>query len=239
MELNVDFERYVMSEPYLGWLISGVGMTIIIATLSGVISLLLGVAVTTARISERQFPRWAARIYICIFRNLPPVPLLLFLVFALPGLYRTVFGISFPRGMEFGLLIAGLALNTSAYLAEILRGGVRGVQAQHWDAAKVCGLSRSKTLLLVVYPQALRITLPAIGTRLIHNMKNSSIALVLPLAPMYMDVTSQAGRIAGQTFAWAEPLIFAAGAYLILTVVLSILINRLASRSQLKVEPTR
>jgi polar amino acid transport system permease protein len=234
----VDFQRYVVSEPYLGWLLSGVGMTVVISVLSGGLAMLLAVAVTTARISDRPFPRWFARIYICIFRNLPPVPLLLFLVFALPGLYRGLLGVAFPRGMEFGLLIAGLSLNTSAYLAEILRGGVRGVPLQHWDAARVCGLSRSKTLLLAIYPQALRITLPALGTRLIHNMKNSSIALVLPLAPIYMDVTSQAGRIAGQTFAWAEPLIFAAGVYLILTLILSNLINRLARRSQLKVEPT-
>jgi ABC-type amino acid transport system permease subunit len=69
-------------------------------------------------------------------------------------------------------------------------------------------------------------------------MKNSSIALVLPLAPIYMDVTSQAGRIAGQTFAWAEPLIFAAGVYLALTLCLSSLTAYLARRSQLKVEPT-
>jgi His/Glu/Gln/Arg/opine family amino acid ABC transporter permease subunit len=227
-----------MSEPYLGWLLSGVGMTVVIATLSGVAGMVIGVAVTTARISDRPVVRWLARIYICIFRNLPPVPLLLFLVFALPGLYRSLFGAAFPRGMEFGLLITGLSLNTSAYLAEILRGGVRGVPLQHWDAARVCGLTRGKTLLLVVYPQALRITLPALGTRLIHNMKNSSIALVLPLAPIYMDVTSQAGRIAGQTFAWAEPLIFAAGVYLILTLALSSLVARLARRSQLKVEPT-
>ncbi len=234
----MDFQRYVFSEPYLGWLLGGVGMTVVIAALSGAAAMILGVAVTTARISDRPFPRWFARIYICIFRNLPPVPLLLFLVFALPGLYRNLLGAAFPRGMEFGLLIAGLALNTSAYLAERLRAGVRGVPLQHWDAAKVCGLGRGKTLLLVVYPQAMRITLPALGTRLIHNMKNSSIALVLPLAPIYMDVTSQAGRIAGQTFAWAEPLIFAAGVYLALTLCLSSLTAYLARRSQLKVEPT-
>ena len=234
----MNFGRYVVSEPYLGWLVSGAGMTVVIAALSGSIAMVLGLAVTTARISDRPFPRFLARIYICIFRNLPPVPLLLFLVFALPGVYRSLLGAEFPRGMEFGLLIAGLALNTSAYLAEILRGGVRGVPSQHWDAARVCGLGRSKTLLLVVYPQALRITLPALGGRLIHNMKNSSIALVLPLAPIYMDVTSQAGRIAGQTFAWAEPLVFAAVVYLVLTILMSSLISCLARRSQLKVEPT-
>ncbi|MCP4378806.1 MAG: ABC transporter permease subunit [bacterium] len=235
----MNFGRYIFSEPYLGWLVSGVGMTLVITALSGTMAMVLALAVTTARISDRPSRRWMARIYICVFRNLPPVPLLLFLVFALPGLYRGLVGAAFPRGMEFGLLIAGLALNTSAYLAEILRAGIRGVPLQHWDAARVCGLGRGKTLLLAIYPQALRITLPALGTRLIHNMKNSSIALVLPLSPIYMDVTSQAGRIAGQTFAWAEPLVFTAGVYMTLTLVLSSLVSRMASRSQLKVEPSR
>ncbi len=73
-------------------------------------------------------------------------------------------------------------------------------------------------------------------TRLIHNMKNSAIALVLPLAVDNMEVVGQAGRIAGQTFAWAEPLIFAAAVHLTLAVSMGFFVNKLAGITQRKVE---
>jgi ABC-type amino acid transport system permease subunit len=138
--------------------------------------------------------------------------------------------------MEFGLLIAALSLNTSAYIAEILRSGIRAVAPQHHDAGRTLGLSPRRIRIFITYPQAIRIALPALGTRLIHNMKNSTIALVLPISVDRMELLGQAGRIAGQTFAWAEPLIFAAAAHLTLAVLLGLVVNKLATVAQYKVE---
>ena len=79
-------------------------------------------------------------------------------------------------------------------------------------------------------------TIATLGNRLVHNMKNSTVALVLPLEVDSMEVLGQAGRVAGQTFAWAEPLIFAALVHLCLALLFGAIVNGLAARAQRKVE---
>ncbi len=232
----MQFQQYVFSQPYFTWLCRGLLFTLLITALTTVLSLLLGMFVVTLRTAPHRIRPVIAKAYITTFRNIPPVPLLLFLTFALPGLFKSLTGLSFPPGMEFGLLIAALSLNTSAYIAEILRSGIRAVAPQHHDAGRTLGLSPSRIRIFITYPQAIRIALPALGTRLIHNMKNSTIALVLPLSVDRMELLGQAGRIAGQTFAWAEPLIFAAALHLTLAVLLGLVVNKLAAIAQYKVE---
>ena len=235
----MDFRTYVFSDPYWGWLCRGVLMTLTITLLTTVLALVLGGIVSTLRMRASAACYFPARIYINLFRNMPPVPLLLFLVLGLPGAFQAITGLPFPRGHEFPLLILGLSLNTSAYIAEILRSGMRGVPRGHWEAGRMLGLSPRAIRLKIIYPQALRIALPTLGTRLIHNMKNSTIALLLPLPVGMLEVLGQAGRIAGQTFAWAEPLLFAAAVHLSLALAFGAWINHLARKAQLRVEVAR
>lgn len=235
----MNFQQYVFAPPYFGWLCRGVQITLLITLLTTVFSLILGILVATLSTSSRQKKRLTAKIYIALFRNLPPVPLLLFLVFALPGAFRSLTGHVFPSGMEFSLLIAGLSLNTSAYIAEILRSGIQTIPSQQFSAARVLGLGPIETRVSVIYPQAIRVTLPALGNRLIHNMKNSALALVLPLPLANMEVLGQASRVAAQTFAWAEPLLFAATVHLSLALLLSLAVNKLARDAQRKIEVAR
>lgn len=232
----MDFQQYVFSSPYFGWLCRGILFTLLITVLTTLISTLLGAFISILRTNTNPWIRLAGSIYINLFRNIPPVPLLLFLVFGLPNIFPSISGRFFPMGMEFPILIAGLSLNTSAYIAEILRSGLRAIPQIHYDTAKILGLGPIAIRVRVIYPQALRIALPALGTRLIHNMKNSSVALVLPLPVNSMEVLGQTGRIAGQTFAWAEPLIFAAAVYLSFAIILSIFLNRMARNAQKKIE---
>ncbi len=235
----MDFSRYVFADPWFGWLCRGVLMTLVISVLTGVIALVLGGLISAARASQQPGLRVVARIWINVFRNLPPVPLILFLVLAIPGAWLRMTGSPFPPGHEFPLLIAGLALNTSGYIAEVLRSGLEAVPLGQRDSARVLGLGPLRTQVLIIYPQALRICLPALGNRLIHNSKNSTVALVIPLATDSMEVVGQAGRIAGQTFAWGEPLVFAAVVHLCLALCLSMAVNALARREQRKVALAR
>lgn len=232
----MDFQKYVFSEPYFGWLCRGILFTLIITILTTVISILLGIFIASCRMKNRRWLRGFGIVYINTFRNIPPIPLLLFLVFGLPSVFPDLFGNFFSRGIEYPLLILGLSLNTSAYIAEIFRSGIRAVPRVYFDAGVVLGLKPHAVRFKIIYPQVLRIVLPALGTRLIHNMKNSTMALVLPLNVGAMEVLGQAGRIAGQTFAWAEPIVFAALVHLTLAVVLSFFLNRAAQNAQIKVE---
>ncbi len=232
----MDFQHYVFSEPYFGWLCRGILFTLFVTVLTTLISIGLGAFISALRVNTNRWMRGVGLIYIILFRNIPLVPLLLFLVFGFPKIFPAFSGQFLPAGTEFLLLIAGLSLNTSAYIAEILRSGIRAIPQVYYDTAKILGLGPLAIRVRVIYPQALRIVLPVLGTRLIHNMKNSSVALVLPLPVNSMEVLGQAGRIAGQTFAWAESLIFAAVVYLSFSVVLSIFVNRKARNAQKKIE---
>jgi len=136
------------------------------------------------------------------------------------------------------LLLLGLALNTAAYFGEILFAGMAAVSPDQIYAARTLGLSVGAVRRYVIYPQAVRIVAPALASRFIHNIKNSTLSLVVPLPVGMMEVVGQAGRIAGQTFSWAEPLIFAACVHLLLAIGLGWLLNLWADREQSRIEMT-
>ena len=234
----MDFARYVFGTPYFEWLCRGVLMTMLIAAVSGLGAAIIGFLVLQCRCSVRGPLRALGVGFVMTFRNLPLVPLLLFLTFGLPGLWTALSGSPFPRGLELALVVLGLALNTAAYLAEIMLAGVTAVAPQQVDAARSLGLTPGAIRRRVVYPQAARVVAPALASRFIHNMKNSTVALVVPLPVDVMEVVGQAGRIAGQTFSWAEPLIFAACVHLFLAVCLGHVLNRWASLEQARIGAT-
>jgi His/Glu/Gln/Arg/opine family amino acid ABC transporter permease subunit len=234
----MDFGQYVFGHPYFGWLCRGLMMTLLISTVSGFLSAAVGFLVLRCHISGNRAIRGTGAVFVMLFRNLPLVPLLLFLAFGVPQAWGQIWGRPFPRGLELHLLIIGLMLNTGAYLGEILRAGVSAVAPQQIEAARTLGITPGTIRRGVIYPQAVRIVAPALASRFIHNMKNSTLALVVPLPVQLMEVVGQAGRIAGQTFSWAEPLIFAACVHLLLALGLGHLLNRWANREHAKVEAT-
>lgn len=231
----MDFRHYVFASPYFEWLLRGVGMTMLVALVSGLCAAAIGGAIVKCHLSASAASRTFGAAFVVVFRNLPLVPLLLFLTFAVPGLWRDAFGRPFFQGYEIYLLVLGLALNTGAYFAEILFAGVTGVERGQVDVGRTLGMRRGAIRRHIVYPQAVRIVAPALASRFIHNVKNSTLAIVVPLPVEMMEVVGQAGRIAGQTFSWAEPLLFAAAVHLLLALGLGRLLNAWASEEQAKI----
>jgi His/Glu/Gln/Arg/opine family amino acid ABC transporter permease subunit len=232
----MNFNQYVFSEPYFGWLTNGLLMTLLIAIASSILAAVIGFLVLRCHMSSYPWLRGAGIGFVVLFRNLPLVPLLLFLTFGIPGLWTSIWSQPFPQGFELPLLLLGLALNTAAYFGEILFAGVAAVAAGQAYAARTLGLSLGAVRRHVIYPQAVRIVAPALASRFIHNMKNSTLSLVVPLQAGMMEIVGQAGRIAGQTFSWAEPLIAAAFVHLLLAIGLGWLLNRWANREQSRIE---
>jgi His/Glu/Gln/Arg/opine family amino acid ABC transporter permease subunit len=232
----MDFGRYVFGSPYFGWLCRGVLMTLTIGVTSGLLATAVGFVVLRCHLSGSRAMQWLAISFVGIFRNLPLLPVLLFLTFALPGIWQHLVGRPLIRGLEFYLLLLALALNTGAYLAEILRAGVSAIPMQQIETGWALGLPLSCLRRRIIYPQAVRIMAPALASRLIHNMKNSTMALIVPLPIQLMEVMGQAARIAGQTFSWAEPLVFAACVHLLLSLGVGGSLNRWATREQARIE---
>ncbi|NJN84040.1 MAG: ABC transporter permease subunit [Caldilineaceae bacterium] len=170
----------------------GILVTVALTAITSVLALLLGVAAATLRLSHRPFWRSVGAVYVEIHRNVPALVLIIFYAFALPNLFpiqtRTALFFNNPIMDQLGAwsgiplayyalaAILALSMNTGAYIAELFRAGVGAIPQEHVDAARSLGATRRDAYWQILLPEGLRIAFPAISTRLIHNMKNTSLA---------------------------------------------------------------
>ncbi len=119
-----------------------------------------------------------------------------------------------------GWLFAGLiviTLNTTAYMGEIVKSGLNGVDKGQVEGARSLGFSASKTSLLIILPQALKNAIPTIGNELIVNIKDSSVLNVITVTELYYRIF----LIAGRTYSFMECYLILAIIYLALTLIFS------------------
>ena len=181
--------------------------------------------------------RWAlARLY----RTGQPFPWLsagLAVLVVLPGLMFVAFGaplqwsvpelrgFNFQGGVslspEFAALLAGLSVYTASFIAEIVRSGILAVPHGQTEAALSLGLSRAKTLRLVVLPQALRVIVPPLTSQYLNLLKNSSLAVAIG----YPDLVSVANTTINQTGQAVEGVALTMGVFLVISLALSLLMN--------------
>lgn len=153
------------------YLLKGLGWTLILSALSFVLGAVAGFAVMLARISRFGAVRALTAFYIGSIQGIPLL-ILLFVVYFGVG----IFGINVPP-----LVAAGVALMVyvSAFLGEIWRGSVQSIEKTQWEASECLGLSRWQSLILVVIPQAVRLSLPATVGFLVQVIKSTSLASVV------------------------------------------------------------
>lgn len=153
------------------YLLKGLGWTLLLSALSFVLGSLAGFGVMLARVSRHSPIRAVAALFIQAIQGIPLL-VLLFVVYFGVG----IFGIDVPP-----LAAAGIALMVyvSAFLGEIWRGSVQSIEKTQWEAAECLGLSRWQSLILVVIPQAVRLSLPATVGFLVQVIKSTSLASVV------------------------------------------------------------
>lgn len=128
--------------------------------------------------------------------------------------------------------IAGLttvSLNSAAYLSEVLRGGVESIDAGQTEAARSLGMSAWQTMMKVVFPQALKNSIPAIGNEMIINIKDSSVLNVIGV----VELMYAASSVAGIYYKYLPNYVTAAVIYLIMTCCISALLNKLSRKLSL------
>lgn len=162
--------RYAMADLGLGaWI------TIKITCVSFILALVLGLAVGTARYRSRCWRRWLTP-YVEAFRGTPLLIQLFFLYYGLPTV-----------GVNMGSAAAayiGLGLNGGAYISEIIRGSLAGVDKGQEEAALSTGLSRFQALRHVILPQALRTAVPPLVNTFSSLLKESSLVSVLAITEL-------------------------------------------------------
>ncbi|HEV7306593.1 ABC transporter permease subunit [Ensifer sp.] len=122
---------------------------------------------------------------------------------------------------EFVALLLGLTLSVSANVAEIVRAGIQAVSKGQWEAATALGLSRGRTLKLVILPQALRIIIPPLTNTYLTVFKNSSLAIAIG----YPDLVMVSNTIMNQTGQAIEAIAIFMGVYLGLSILISLVMN--------------
>ncbi|UNK20886.1 ABC transporter substrate-binding protein/permease [Paenibacillus sp. N3/727] len=208
-ELNT-FEFFWKYRDYYA---KGVQYTLLISALGVIFGFLLGLVIALMRMSGASILKFIATAYIEIMRGTPMLVQLFLIHYSLAA-----FDIKFTP-IQSGILT--LSLNSAAYLAEIFRAGIQGVDRGQLEAARSLGMTKKKAMRHIVLPQALKGVLPAIGNEFIVIIKESSIVSMIGV----MDIMYQAQILRGSTYAALNPLLVAAVIYFIMTFVLSKLLG--------------
>lgn len=204
-------------------MLSGIGITFSLLVLSLAFGFALAVGLLLMRISGRRFLSWLAQTYIYIFRGTPILVQIFIIYYGLPQFELIRESIFWPILRDpFGCTVVALSLNSGAYMAEILRGGVLGVPQGVSEAGEALGLSPSQRFIYLTSPIALRLSLPALGNETISMLKSTALASTITL----MDMTGIGRTLMAEYFAPYEIFITLALIYMLLTYVLQIAMAR-------------
>ena len=199
---------------YYQFFISGTGYTLLISALTVLFGVIGGLALSLMKQSNNKILKTFAVVYIEFIRGTP----------LLIQLYIVYYGIS-----NIPMLVAGviaMSVNSSAYIAEIIRAGINAVDKGQMEAGRSLGLSVGQTYKSIIIPQAMKNILPAMGNEFIVLIKESAIVSVIGIH----DLMYNTDTIRGITFIAFEPLIVAAGIYFVLTFTLSKALGTLEKR---------
>ncbi|MDK2412466.1 ABC transporter permease subunit [Aphanizomenon sp. PH219] len=202
-------------------LLTGVLVTLQLAFISGLCGLTSGSLIGIIRLSHIKSLRFLARVYIDFFRGTPLLVQIFMIYFGLPAISQEL-GFTFPLNRLLAGIIA-LSLNSAAYIAEIVRGGIQSIEIGQSEAAKSLGLNSVQTMAYVIFPQAFRRMIPPLGNEFISLLKDTSLVAVIGFEELFRK-----GQliVAGNYRAFE---IYAAVAviYLCLTLISSQLFSRL------------
>ncbi len=209
------WELFLRSLPLLQ---QAVVMTIALGLGAFILGSLLGMAIALLRISKLRLFRTLAFAYVSIFRGTPLLVQILLIYFGLPH-YGIVLS-PIPSAL------LALTLFSAAYLSEIFRAGISSVDSGQWEAAESMSLGYWTCLRRIILPQAFRIALPPMGSRLIALIKDTSLASTITV----MEMTRVAEQVGAATFRYMEMFLMIGAIYWVINQVLTILQTWLEGR---------
>ena len=200
----------------LAFLVSGIPWTIGLTICCVIISLIVGFLISLMGLAKNKYLLGIYRVYVEVFRSIPPLVSIFWFYYGLPIIIDVALP-PFPAGM------IALSLYGSAFMAEIFRGGVQSIHQGQFEAAYALGLSYLKTMRLIIYPQALRRSLPAIGNQLVITLKMTSLVSVIGVS----EILRRGNELAVTEYRPLEIYTFVALQYLALVLIVSAGVRRL------------
>lgn len=198
-------------------ILDGLKNTLIITFFAMIIGLVFGFFLAVIRVAHDKngslkILNLIAKLYITVIRGTPVLVQLMiiyYVIFTSPDIDRTM------------IAIIGFGINSSAYVAEVVRSGIMSIDAGQFEAGKSLGLKFTTTMTSIILPQALKNVLPAIGNEFISLLKETSVVSIIGL----MDLTRAGDVIRGKTYDAFMPLLAVALIYLIIVIILSSLVS--------------
>ena len=214
------YETFIVDDNYL-MLLKGFGNTILITLCALVIGVVIGGLIAIAKYfaegnRKLRFLNWICDTYTTVIRGVPVTVLLMIFYF--------IILVSDTTGVVTAIVAFGI--NSGAYMAELIRGGINAVDKGQMEAARSLGLSKGQAMAKIIFPQAIKNILPAIGNECIALLKETSVAGYVTV----VDLTRAANLIRTNTNDAVNPLIVLALIYLAVVVGMTRLLGILERR---------
>ena len=195
------------------WFVSGGGYTLLISLFSVLLGLVIGILMALMRLSKSKILRAVSGIYIDIIRGTPTMVQLLiiyFVIFANVHIDKWVVGF-----IAFGI-------NSGAYIAEIVRGGILSVNIGQTEAGRSLGMTHKQTMASIVMPQAMKNILPALGNEFVVLIKETAVIGMIA----NIDLVGAARKVQSLTYDYLIPLLSIAVIYYVVIKIISTLLSK-------------
>ncbi|GLO65455.1 MULTISPECIES: amino acid ABC transporter permease [Oceanobacillus] len=214
--LEFDWFRVFEFMPELG---KGLYYTLLISIIGLLIGFVLGAIFGLGRISKNKFIFVLASIYVEVVRGTPVLVQAIWIFFALPIIIQ----------YNFDPIVAGIiviAINSGAYIAEVVRGSVESIDKGQIEAGRSLGLTKNQTMRYIIWPQAFKRMIPPLGNQFIISIKDTSLLSVI-LVP---ELMFQGRLIVSNQFIAVEIYTAVALFYLAITLTLSLILRLIERR---------
>lgn len=201
----------VFMRTYPGFLEASV-VTLQLTAIGVILGTVIGLVFALMKISGSKILRAIANIYITIIRGTPLIVQIMFLYFGIVELYTM---------SNFWAGAIALGVHNGAYIAEIFRGSIQGIDPGQREASMSLGMDRRQTMSRIVFPQALRRSIPPLGNQFIITLKDSSLVYIIGVA----EIFSLGNREAAQSYQPFESFLVVALYYLVLVMIFTFLLR--------------
>ena len=222
MKLFEDIWKILTTAEYRGYLIEGFFNTLAISIIAAVMGLILGFIVAIIKVFAEdnkalKIPAAICNIYTTVFRGTP---------IALQLVVLVLYVIVFP-GSEVMVMLLTFGLNSGAYVSESIRGGINSVDKGQMEAGRALGLSKYKTMVKIILPQAIKNVIPSIGNELIALVKETAIVSMIgsTIGTLTFDLNQAAAQINAQLPNYLASGILAGLMYLAIVYGIQLLIK--------------
>jgi len=219
----------LITEPYMGWIISGLGWTLAVAISAWLIAFTLGSVIGIMRTVNQPILRAIGASYVEVFRNIPLLVQMFLWYFIFPELLPEEAGMWVKRGIpmpEFWTAVICLGTYTASRVAEQVRAGINALSQGQRQAAKAIGLSTVQMYRYVLLPISYRTIIPPMTSEFLGIFKNSSLALTIGV----LELTAQTRQIEEYTFQGFEAFTAATVLYITVTFIVMFAMMRLEKK---------